>query len=124
MCNDHIKSIPPFLTKEESDIIRRKTFDLRFNIVKPDDRFNDLCRIEGDLLKAFYEKKKDDIYELDTVIIENLAILYPKFFITEQKARDFLKLLKEKKSKEELKKLSTKSIMLEYGEIFEEKSSS
>lgn len=121
MCDNHIKSIPPFLTKEESDIIRRKTFDLRFNIVKPDKRLDDLCRIEGDRLKAFYEKEKDDLNESDEVIIENLAILYPKFFITQQEARDFFIVLKHKKTKEELKKLSTKSIMLEYSKIFEEK---
>ena len=124
MCDEHIKDIPPFLTKEEYQNIRRKTFDFRFKIVQADKRFDDLCQIEGDRLKEFYEKKKDDDYELNQVIIENLTILYPKFFITEKKATDFLQVLKEKKSKEEFKKLSTKSIMLEYGPVFEAKPSS
>jgi len=125
MCDEHIKDIPPFLTKEEYQNIRRKIFDFRFNIVQADKRFDDLCQIEGDILKEFYKKKKDDDYELNQVIIENLTILYPKFFITEQKATDFLEVLKEKKAKEgKSKKLSTKSIMVEYGAVFEAKSSS
>jgi hypothetical protein len=123
MCDDHIKSIPPFLTKEESDIIRRKTFDLRFKIVKPDKRFDDLCQIEGDILREFYKTQKDNLNEDDAYIAENMTILYPKRFSTLDKAKFFLDKLDSFKKAKAAKKLSTKNVIL-LSEIFEEESSS
>jgi hypothetical protein len=124
-CDDYVvnKFIPTFVDKSERNIIVRKILELRNNIVNADKRVDALCEIERDFLKEFYKTQDDNLNEDDTLIAENMTILYPKKCSTLDKAKFFLDKFDPFKEARALEKLSTKTVIL-FSTFFEEKSPS
>lgn len=101
------------LSEEDSGIIRDKIRDLNAK-VDAKTRSKILSKDEAEYLNLVYKDRGDNFNEPDENIIENLRILNPTFFVTDDVAERIIQ--KAKKGK---KFFSTKTLLLMYPKLFE-----